>query len=44
VPAARRFTERSRGDASDIDGQLVRASKRERTSETPSKIVCIRLE
>jgi holo-[acyl-carrier protein] synthase len=31
----RRFTERSRGDASDIDGQLVRASERARTSQTP---------
>ena len=30
----RRFTERSRGDASDIDGQLVRASERARTSQT----------
>ena len=33
----RRFTERSRGDASDIDGQLVRASERARTSQTPYK-------
>jgi holo-[acyl-carrier protein] synthase len=33
----RRFTERSRGDASDIDGQLVRASVRARTSQTPYK-------
>jgi hypothetical protein len=31
----RRFTEWSRGDASDIDGQLSRASKRERASQTP---------
>ena len=29
------FTERSREDASDIDGQLARASNRERTSQTP---------
>ena len=29
------FTQRSRGDASDIDGQLVRASERARTSQTP---------
>ena len=33
---ARRFTERSGGDASDIDGQLVRASERARTSQTPN--------
>jgi hypothetical protein len=33
----RRFTEWSRGDASDIDGQLVRARKRERASQTPYK-------
>src|SRR5207253_9477163 len=33
--ARRRFTERSRGDASAIEGQLVRASERARTSETP---------
>ena len=31
----RRFTERSRGDASDIDGQLVRAREQARTSQTP---------
>jgi len=31
----RHFTERSRGDASDIDGQLVGASERARTSQTP---------
>ena len=31
----RRFTERSGGDASDTDGQPARASKRERTSQTP---------
>ena len=30
-----RFTERSGGDASDTDGQPARASKRERTSQTP---------
>ena len=30
-----RFTEWSRREASDIDGQLVRASERERTSQTP---------
>jgi hypothetical protein len=29
------FTERSGGDASDTDGQPARASKRERTSQTP---------
>jgi holo-[acyl-carrier protein] synthase len=34
-PKARRFTERSRGDASDIDGQLVRAREQERASQTP---------
>ena len=33
--ARRRFTERSRGDASDIDGKVVRASERARTSQTP---------
>jgi hypothetical protein len=33
----RRFTEWSRGDASDIDGQLVRASERGRASQTPYK-------
>jgi hypothetical protein len=32
-----RFTERSRRDASDTDGRLVRARKRERTSQTPYK-------
>ena len=31
----RRFTERSRGDAGDVDGRLVRASERARTSQTP---------
>jgi hypothetical protein len=31
----RRFTEWSRRDASDIDGQLGRARERERTSQTP---------
>ena len=31
----RRFTEWSRRGASDIDGQLVRARRRERTSQTP---------
>ena len=31
----RRFTEWSRGDASDIDGQLVRARERKRASKTP---------
>jgi hypothetical protein len=34
-PRRRRFTEWSRREASDIDGQLVRARKRERTSQTP---------
>ena len=33
----RRFTEWSRGDASDMDGQLARARERERTSQTPYK-------
>ena len=33
----RRFTERSRADASDIDGQLVTANERARTSQTPDK-------
>jgi hypothetical protein len=31
------FTERSRGDASDIDGQAGKPSERERTSQTPYK-------
>src|SRR5436853_6663448 len=31
----RRFTEWSRGDASDMDGQPARARERERTSQTP---------
>ena len=31
----RRFTGWSRGDASDMDGQLVRARERERASQTP---------
>jgi hypothetical protein len=30
-----RFTEWSRGAASDIDGRLVRARERERVSQTP---------
>src|SRR6266487_803414 len=34
---ARRFTEWSRGDASDMDGQPVRASERARMSQTPYK-------
>jgi hypothetical protein len=29
------FTEWSRGDASDMDGQLVRARERERASQAP---------
>ena len=33
-----RFTKWSRGDASDIDGQLVRARERERASQTPYRI------
>jgi hypothetical protein len=33
-----RFTEWSRGGASDIDGQLVRARERERASQTPYRI------
>ena len=33
----RRFTEWSRGGASDMDEQLVRARERERTSQTPYK-------
>src|SRR6059058_6502855 len=33
----RRFAEWSRGDASDIDGQLVRARERGRTSQTRYK-------
>ena len=32
---ARRFTERSRWDACDVDGQVDRPSERERTSQTP---------
>jgi hypothetical protein len=32
-----RFTEWSRGDTSDMDGQLVRARQRERASQTPYK-------
>jgi hypothetical protein len=34
----RRFTEWSRGDASDIDGRLVRARERGRASQTPYRI------
>jgi hypothetical protein len=37
VSGWRHFTEWSRGDASDIDGQLVTARKRERASQTPYK-------
>jgi hypothetical protein len=32
------FTEWSRGDASDIDGQFVRATERRRTSQTPYNV------
>ena len=32
---SRRFTEWSRRELSDIDGQLIRARERERTSQTP---------
>jgi len=35
----RRFTEWSRREASDIDGQLIRARERERTSQTPYNLV-----
>jgi hypothetical protein len=34
----RRFTEWSRGGASDIDGQLVRARERKRASQTPYRL------
>ncbi len=34
----RRFTEWSRGDASDMDGRLVRARERERASQTPYRV------
>src|SRR4029434_10707087 len=36
-----RFTEWSRGDASDIDGQPARARERERASQTPYKITAV---
>src|SRR5437763_14194486 len=36
VAADRRLTQWSRGDMSDIDGQLVRARERERASQTPT--------
>jgi hypothetical protein len=36
-----RFTEWSRGDASDIDGWLVGARERERASQTPYNLITI---
>jgi hypothetical protein len=36
VSEARRFTEWSRGDASDMDGQIGKSSERERVSQTPN--------
>ncbi len=35
------FTEWSRGDAGDIDGQAARARERERASQTPYKITTV---
>src|SRR5437667_1970640 len=35
----RRFTEWSRREASDIDGQLIRARERARTSQTPYNLI-----
>ena len=35
--SSRRFTEWSRGDASDMDGQIEKSSERERASQTPCK-------
>src|SRR5437868_7878995 len=35
--SSRRFTEWSRGDASDMDGQIEKSSERERASQTPYK-------
>src|SRR5213596_2803037 len=35
--SSRRFTEWSRGDASDMDGQIEKPSERERASQTPYK-------
>jgi error-prone DNA polymerase len=37
--SSRRFTEWSRREASDMDGQVDRSSERERTSQTPYKII-----
>src|SRR5262249_18596653 len=36
---SQRFTEWSRGDASDMDGQIARPNERERTSQTPCKLI-----
>jgi error-prone DNA polymerase len=36
---SRRFTEWSRGDASDMEGRVNRPSERERTSQTPYKLI-----
>src|SRR5262249_46435464 len=37
--SSRSFTEWSRGDASDMDGQVARPNERERTSQTPYKLM-----
>jgi error-prone DNA polymerase len=41
---SRRFTEWSRGDASDMDGRVNRPSERERTSQTPYKPIEILID
>jgi error-prone DNA polymerase len=38
---SRRFTEWRSGDASDMDGQVDRPSERERTSQTPYKLIAM---
>jgi len=41
---SRRFTEWSRGDASDMDGQVEKPSEREQTSQTPYKPIEMLIE
>jgi error-prone DNA polymerase len=41
---SRRFTEWSRGDASDMDGQVEKPSEREQTSQTPHKPIEMLIE
>src|SRR5262249_9116101 len=41
---SRRFTEWSRGDASDMDGQFARPNERERMSQTPYKSIAMLID